>query len=484
MDSAVQNLVKRLEAVTARLETVEKQIASGAGSSAPAAAASSGGSDACGDASPSVSGYDELVATYIKPFVQVTQQIGNDELKAQVALLGKAVEAQRNFLVCASSSKKPDAATLMKLVEPTSKLMQEIGALRDKHRSNKMFNHLSVLSEGVSALGWVCVEPTPGPFVNEARGSSEFYSNKLLVEYKKTNDQPQLDWVHHWNSFLKELFTYIKKFHTTGLVWNARGGDAASFKAGGGGGSAPAASAPAPPKGLPPPMPVSAPPPAAAAAADPSALFAAINKGGAITSGLKKVTKEMKNKNQEGKSSVVPAEVASKKSAAAPKAAAGQKKGTPKFELQGNKWLVEWQENTTIDITETEVKQVIYVYKCEKVVVKINGKINAITVDGCKRTAIVFESAVASCEVVNGLSVEIQCQGKVPSIAADKSSGVQIFLSKEGLDVEIVTSKSDSLNVLIPDPAGGVDPVEIAVPEQFKTLVKNGRLHTTTVEHV
>jgi len=358
--------------------------------------------------------------------------------------------------------------------------MQEISALRDKHRANKMFNHLSTLSEGVSCLGWVCVEPTPGPFVNEARGSSEFYSNKLLVEYKKTNDQPQLDWVHNWNTFMKELFNYVKKFHTTGLSWNPRGGEASSFKSG-----SPAAAPPAAPKGLPPPMPVSAPPAAAAgASADPSALFAAINKGGAITSGLKKVTKEMKNKNQEQKSSVVPAEVASKKSAGAPKAAAGQKKGTPKFELQGNKWLVEWQENTTIDITETEVKQVIYIYKCEKAVVNIKGKINAITVDGCKRTAVVFESAVASCEVVNGLSIEIQCQGKVPSIAVDKSSGVQLFLSKDGLDVEIVTSKSDSLNVLIPDPAGGVDPVEIAVPEQFKTLVKDGKLHTTTVDHV
>jgi adenylyl cyclase-associated protein len=483
MDAAVQNLVKRLEAVTARLETVEKQIASGA-SAGSLPAASSGGA-ASGDVSASVSAYDELVATYIKPLVQGTQQIGNDELKAQVALLEKAVNAQKDFIACAANSKKPDAATLMKLVEPTSKLMQEISALRDKHRANKLFNHLSTLSEGVSCLGWVCVEPTPGPFVNEARGSSEFYSNKLLVEYKKTNDQPQLDWVHNWNTFMKELFNYVKKFHTTGLSWNPRGGEAASFKSGSGS-ATPAAAPPAAPKGLPPPMPISAPPPAAAGGAgpDPSALFAAINKGGAITSGLKKVTKEMKNKNQEQKSSVVPAEVASKKSGAAPKAAAGQKKGTPKFELQGNKWLVEWQENTTIDITETEVKQVIYIYKCEKAVVNIKGKVNAITVDGCKRTAVVFESAVASCEVVNGISIEIQCQGKVPSIAVDKSSGVQLFLSKDGLEVEIVTSKSDSLNVLIPDPAGGVDPVEIAVPEQFKTLVKNGKLVTTTVEHV
>jgi adenylyl cyclase-associated protein len=477
MDSAVQNLVKRLEAVTARLEAVEKQIASGAGAG-PASSASGAGDS--GDASASVSAYDELINTHIKPFVEVTNKVGNAELKAQVAVLAKAVNAQREFLAAAAASKKPDSATLMKLVEPTSKLMQEVGVVRDKNRANAQFNHLSTLSEGVNALGWVCVEPTPGPFVNEARGSSEFYSNKLLVEYKKTNDQPQLDWVHHWNTFLKDLFTYIKKFHTTGLTWNPKGNDASSFK------GAAAPSAPAPPKGPPPPA-AGPPPPAAASSkpsADPSALFAALNKGGDITTGLKKVTKDMKTKNQEGRSSVVPADAA--KPAAAPKAAAaaGGKKGTPKFELQGNKWLVEWQENTTINITETEVKQTIYVYKCEKLVVNVKGKINAITVDGCKRTAVVFESAVASCEVVNSISVELQCQGRVPSMAVDKCSGVQLFLSKDGLDVEIITSKSDSLNVLIPDPAGGLDPVEIAVPEQFKTIVSKGKLITTTVEHV
>jgi len=285
---------------------------------------------------------------------------------------------------------------------------------------------------------------------------------------------------------MKDLFNYVKKFHTTGLAWNPRGGDAASFKEGGGASaSAPAA---APPKGLPPPMPMAppatAPPSGGGAGPDPSALFAAINKGGDITSGLKKVTKEMKSKNQEGKSSVVPADVAPKAKATKAATPAAAKKGTPKFELQGNKWVVEWQENTTIDITQTEVKQTIYVYKCEKVVVNVSGKVNAITIDGCKRTGVVFENAVASCEVVNSISAEIQCKGRVPSIAVDKCSGCQIFVSKDGLDVEIVTSKSDSLNVLIPDPSGAPDPIEIAVPEQFKTLIKNGKLITNTVEHV
>jgi len=146
---------------------------------------------------------------------------------------------------------------------------------------------------------------------------------------------------------------------------------------------------------------------------------------------------------------------------------------------------VEWQENNQgVEIKETELKQTVYIYKCEKTVVKVVGKVNSITLDSCKRVAVVFEDALALVELVNSNSVEVQCTGRVPAVTIDKCSGVQFFLSKNGLDVEIVTSKSDQMNILIPDPAGGVDPIEIAVPEQFKTLIKNNKLVTTTVEHV
>jgi adenylyl cyclase-associated protein len=462
------------------LEAVEKQIASGAHASAPAAAAGGGGD---GGSSSSVNEYTDLINTHINPLVTVVAKIGGDELKKQVDLLKKATDSQRSFLEIVAGSKKPSADVLGKLVGPTSTLMGEISAVRDSNRKSPQFNHLSTISEGISALGWVMVEPTPGPFVNDARASSEFYSNKILVEFKKSN-QDQVDFVTHWNTFMKDLFNYIKKNHTTGLVWNPRGGDAGSFK----GGAAPAASAAGGPP--PPPPPPSAPLTQAGdsgsgkpAAAPTANLFAEINKGGAITSGLKKVTKDMKSKYDPSKSTVI--SETEKKTASAPKAAAGAKKGAPKFELSGNKWLVEWQENNNnIEINETELKQTIYIYKCEKSVVRIKGKVNSVSLDGCKRVSVVFEHALALCELVNCTAVEIQCTGRVPSVAIDKCSGVQFFLSKDGLDVEIVSSKSDAMNILIPDPAGGQDPVEIAVPEQFKTVVKNHKLITTTVDHV
>jgi len=84
-----------------------------------------------------------------------------------------------------AASKKPAPEAVGKLVEGTSKLMGEIGTIRDANRKNPQFNHLSTISEGISALGWVMVEPTPVPFVNDARASSEFYSNKILMEFKK-----------------------------------------------------------------------------------------------------------------------------------------------------------------------------------------------------------------------------------------------------------------------------------------------------------
>jgi len=181
---------------------------------------------------------------------------------------------------------------------------------------------------------------------------------------------------------------------------------------------------------------------------------------------------------------LVPASAA-KEPKTAPKAGAGVKKGQPKTELSGNKWVVEWHDhNNNIALNETDTRQTVYIYKCENSVINIKGKVNSIAVDGCKKVGVVFTDAIAQVELVNSTSVELQVLGKVPSIAIDKCSGIQVYLSKDALNTEIVSSKSDSMNILIPDPAGGPDPNEIAIPEQFKTVVKNNKLITAAVEHV
>eukprot|EP01089_Gocevia_fonbrunei_P012964 TRINITY_DN319_c0_g1_i1.p1 TRINITY_DN319_c0_g1~~TRINITY_DN319_c0_g1_i1.p1 ORF type:complete len:482 (-),score=164.19 TRINITY_DN319_c0_g1_i1:65-1510(-) len=477
----VTALENRLKQVTARLEQVEKQLAAAGGAAAAPSSSSSGVSSAAGGAF--VAAYDELVASTIDKYVTFSSSI-DPIVKQQADLVKQAANAQRQFLQVASQSKKPGQNELAALLKGTSELMEKIADLRNKNRAHKMFNWLSAVSEGITAFGWVAVEPTPGPFVNEGRASSEFYSNKILMEFKtKEGGDLQRNWVGAWNGYLKELFNYIKQHHTTGVTWNAQGGDAPA-----GGPAAPSGGAPPPPPSGGPPAFDAPAPSSSAPVKDRGALLAEINlvkerqKGGR-TEGLRKVTAEQKTKNRPAGESSVITSVGSK--TAAPRAAARPAiTRPPKFALESNKWVVEYQVgNPNIVIKDTETRHTVYVFKCENTVIQVKGKVNAITLDSCKKTGLVFENAIASCEVVNCQSVEIQVLGSVPALAVDKTDGCQIMLSNECLGVELVTSKCSEMNISIPSTSGG-DPIEKPVPEQFKTMIKNGNLVTEAVQHL
>jgi len=47
-----------------------------------------------------------------------------------------------------------------------------------------------------------------------------------------------------------------------------------------------------------------------------------------------------------------------------------------------------------------------------------------------------------------------QVLGKVPTISIDKTDGCQMYLSADSLAVEIISSKSSEMNVLIPNGSG------------------------------
>jgi adenylyl cyclase-associated protein len=281
-------------------------------------------------------------------------------------------------------------------------------------------------------------------------------------------------------SFYPALVAFIKKYHTTGLVWNPKGGDASSASAAAPAAAAPKAAAPAKPK-----------PKLGGGGPGGGGLFAELNKKGAdgtVTSGLKKVDRsQMTHKNPELRaSSVVKAEP--KKTAKAPaKKFGGGPKGDPVFELSGNKWKVEFQQGAhTLEIAEPETKHVIYMYGCTESMLTVKGKVNSIMMDNCKKCVIVFQDCVSVCEIVNCKSARVQILGKVPSVAIDKTSGCQVFLSKDCLDCEFVTAKSDEMNIVIPPESDDADITEYAVPEQFKTTydVAKKCLITEAVAHV
>jgi len=215
---------------------------------------------------------------------------------------------------------------------------------------------------------------------------------------------------------------------------------------------------------------------------------AELNKGSDITKGLKKVTSDMqthKNPELRGKGAPEPKAKSPPKPAAKPVATPAK---PPKFELDGKKWAVEFhvKPSSPFVISETETNQSVYMYKCEGTTVQVKGKVNNVIMDSCKKCAVVFDNVVAMCEFINCQSVQMQTMGMVPTISVEKTDGCQMYLSKEAAEkTEIITAKSSEMNVLAPnpqDPDG--DFIERAIPEQFKTVIKNGKLVTSCTESV
>ena len=212
-----------------------------------------------------------------------------------------------------------------------------------------------------------------------------------------------------------------------------------------------------------------------------NSVFADLNRGSSVTAGLKKVDKsQMTHKNPALRStSVVPDSKAVSKT---PAAAVTKTKRPPRKELEGTKWLIENFENdSNITIKDIELNHSVYVYNCTNSTIQISGKFNAITLDNCKKTGLVVDTLVSSIDLVKSNSFALQILNTCPTIICDSCDSGQIFLSKNALECEIMTSKCSSINVNIP--SENDDFKEEAVPEMLKHVIVDGQLTTSIVEY-
>lgn len=127
----------------------------------------------------------------------------------------------------------------------------------------------------------------------------------------------------------------------------------------------------------------------------------------------------------------------------------------PVFTRDGKKWLIEHQKNnSTLTVENAEMNNVVYIYRCENSTVTVKGKVNNIVMDSCRKCSLLFDSVVASIEFVNCQSVQMQVLNFVPTIIIDKTDGCQMYLSLNSLGVEVVSSKSSEMNVMLPQENG------------------------------
>ena len=357
---------------------------------------------------------------------------------------------------------------------------------------------MSAVSESIGVLGWIAISPAPASFIKEMTDSAQFYTNRVLKDYKD-RDANHASWAKLWLQLLTELQAYVKQNHTTGVSWNAT--RRSQKFTGKGAASSSSASSVAAAGGAPPPPPPpnfaelfasdESKPRAAAAAPSNDALFVQLNQGADITKHLRPVRddeKTHKNPNLRA-GTLVPASSSSSHSGrslnskASNLSTASQK--PPVFELVDKKWKVEYQTGRAdLLIVDTEIKQTVYVYQCRDCTLTVKGKVNSILIDSCSRVGLLFDDVLSTVEFINSRSVQMQVQGRVPTVAIEKTDGCQVYLSPGSLDTEIVHSKSSNMNVLIPSEKDEGDFVEHPVPEQFKTVI-NGqtrKLVTTQTE--
>lgn len=516
----IVTILKRLEAATSRLEDI--MVYQTQADKAQARALQQGGVSTQADEAPkqlqdvktstedsgsyekskSVIEFEKLISDYVKTFVDKSSSIGAEVAESANELLD-AFKSQAKFLEVVSISKKPDFSDpkFLSLLNPINLRIGKINQIKDENRKSEFSNHLSTISEGSPMLGWI-VSETPVSLIPEFKGSAQFWSNRILKDYKE-KDQKHVDWVNSFLQIIDNLRLYVKEFHATGPSWNAHGKPLeeaiSKFDTSSQAQSKPAQ--PEPPKGGAPPPPPPPPLPSQDFFDDSSkstkstpgginAVFADINKGEGITSGLRKVDKsEMTHKNPTLRSSEPLNKKVTPKPPKKPQSLSSGSvptKKPPKKELiDDTKWIINnfTEEDVSEPITiEAEKHQSIFVGNCSGVTLNIKGKANAISVSQAKKTALIVDSLISGIDIIKSSKFGLQILGTVPMVNVDKSDEGSIYLSKDSIesDVQIFSSCSTSLNINVPEKD---DYEELPVPEQFKHTIKNGKLQSEVVEH-
>jgi len=208
-------------------------------------------------------------------------------------------------------------------------------------------------------------------------------------------------------------------------------------------------------------------------------LFDELNKGTDITSGLKKVTADMKTKNRADNSGKVPDAPLNTKPDEKVQPKNNDKKKEKSIKKQGPRIMVEFYSEGVEELKEADHKTEINLYKCSNTGFLIPNKVKTVVIDSCDRIQVEIAEVISTVELVNCQNVTIYVKKSAPSITIDKSSQPRVFLFDEALqkDPDIITSMVTDMNISVQN---GDDWNDIAVPYQFLTKInKNSKKATT-----
>ncbi|OHW96727.1 adenylyl cyclase-associated protein [Colletotrichum incanum] len=449
-------LIKRLEAATARLEdiatsTIELPQAvpslnqsvaspptvSNASPPPPPPPQAAAAPQAPPEPVPeSVEEFDQFIATSVDKYVTISKQLGG-LIADQAAKVLQGFQAQRNFLLITTKAKKPDLngaemAVYQDLLKPINEALVAVSNIKESNRGSAVFSQLSAVAEGIMVLAWVTVDNRPYKHVEDSLGSAQFFGNRVLKE-QKDKDAQQTEWVQAFYQVFRDLTDYVKQHFPNGIPWNPKGQPAQEVAKSL---SASAEETPGGKGGL-------------------GAVFSELNKGEAVTKGLRKVDRsEMTHKNPSLRASSTVSEregsVRGKSPAPGkkPKPESMRVRKPPKKVLEGNKWTIEnfEKEAQPIEI-DASISHSILISKCSNTTIIVRGKANAVTIENSSRLSLIVESLVSTVDVIKSQNFALQVLGAVPAVLMDSIDGAQIYFSKESTGTKIYSSKSSGINL-------------------------------------
>eukprot|EP00834_Sanchytrium_tribonematis_P000645 NODE_12_length_54577_cov_0.384100.p10 type:complete len:418 gc:universal NODE_12_length_54577_cov_0.384100:14992-16245(+) len=409
MSQSLESLVTRLEKVTERLE----KTANNSGSSAPQNAPQT----SVGGSSQMVDQFEKISNQMTGESLKFANALADEHLTRTIQIFQSASQYTINLLNATLKFSKPSAQAFPQLLTPITQFASDLQSIKSNYpKKQPLFNVVCAFIEGYNVFGWVSISPTPVPFINEMKDAMSFYSNRAFKEFKD-KDETVINLLQGFNTFITELAQFVKQWHTTGLVWKGSkemgAKDMEELKS-----HAPSASqSSSQPKSTNVQPAATAPTPTVAPST--TGLFSELNKGGAITSGLKKVEKsQMTHKNPELRASgVVKSKEETGQPTSAPQVSAKAAVKPPVFELQGSKWVVEHQmNNKNIIIENSNLKQVVYIFNCHNSIIQVKNKVNSVTLDNCNKTSVVVDSVVSTLDTVNCKSIQLQVMKSAPTV--------------------------------------------------------------------
>jgi adenylyl cyclase-associated protein len=74
----------------------------------------------------------------------------------------------------------------MEILKDLQTAIEKVDEARQRNREAPLRDPLSMVADGVGALGWVTVEGSPKPYeyIHDLFGGAQMYGNKVLKEYR------------------------------------------------------------------------------------------------------------------------------------------------------------------------------------------------------------------------------------------------------------------------------------------------------------